>query len=102
MILVPHWLSVTDQVKRVTSPQRSAILPLANFTLCSKTSSANGPHLNVWGFDISAAEFPQHKIRSGLSAVGLNSPLGPIHTKDARFFCFGNSAADISNYNTFK
>ena len=24
-----------------------------------KTSSANVPHLNVWGFDISAAEFPQ-------------------------------------------
>ena len=23
------------------------------------TSSANVPHLNVWGFDISAAEFPQ-------------------------------------------
>ena len=26
-----------------------------------KTSSANVPHLNVWGFDISAAEFPQQK-----------------------------------------
>ena len=23
-----------------------------------KTSSANVPHLNVWGFDITAAEFP--------------------------------------------
>ena len=33
-----------------------------------KTSSANVPHLNVWGFDISAY------------------PYGPIHTKDARFF----------------
>ena len=48
-----------------------------------KTSPANGPHLNVWGFDISAAE-------------------GPIHTKDARFFCYGNSAADISKPHTFK
>ena len=46
-----------------------------------KTSSANVPHLNVWGFDISAAEFPQQKKT-------------PIHTKDVRFFCCGNSAAD--------
>ena len=44
----------------------------------SKISSANGSHLNIWDFDKSAAEF-QH-----------------IHTKDARFFCCGNSAADIS------
>ena len=29
-----------------------------------KTSSANVPHLNVWGFDISAAEFPQQKKRA--------------------------------------
>ena len=28
--------------------------------------------------------------------------LGPIHTKDARFFCCGNSAADISKPHTFK
>ena len=28
--------------------------------------------------------------------------LGPIHTKDARFFCCGNSAADISKSHTFK
>ena len=31
-----------------------------------KTSSANVPHLNVWGFDISAAEFPQQKKRASL------------------------------------
>ena len=30
----------------------------------SKTSSANGSHLNVWGFDISAAEYPQQKKRA--------------------------------------
>ena len=58
-----------------------------------KTSSANVPHLNVWGFDISAAEFPQQKktrvfgvnrpyIRSRISAAettrvfGVNRPLG--------------------------
>ena len=29
----------------------------------SKTSSANGSHLNVWDFYISAAEFPQQKKR---------------------------------------
>ena len=52
----------------------------------SKTSSANGSHLNVWDFDISAAEFPQQ----------------PIHTKEARCFCCGNSAADISKSHTFK
>ena len=28
--------------------------------------------------------------------------LGPIHTKDSRFFCCGNSAADISKPHTFK
>ena len=32
----------------------------------SKTSSANGSHLNVWDFDISAAEFPQQKKRASL------------------------------------
>ena len=31
-----------------------------------KTSSANGAHLNVRGFDISAAEFPQQKKRASL------------------------------------
>ena len=30
-----------------------------------------------------------------------NAPYGPIHTKDARFFCCGNSAADISKPHTF-
>ena len=29
-------------------------------------------------------------------------PLGPIHTKNARFFCCGNSAADLSKSHTFK
>ena len=33
----------------------------------SKTSSANGSHLNVWDFDISAAEFPR--------VFGVNRPL---------------------------
>ena len=32
----------------------------------SKTSSANGSHLNVWDFDISAPEFPQQKKRASL------------------------------------
>ena len=38
----------------------------ANFTLppAVQTSSANGPHLNIRGFDISAAEFPQRKKTS--------------------------------------
>ena len=48
-----------------------------------KTSSANVPHLNVWGFDISAAEFPQPKTTR---VFGGNNPSGPIHTKNARLF----------------
>ena len=51
-----------------------------------KTSSANLPHLNVWGFDISAAEFPQ---QTKTRVFGVNmplGPLGPIQTKDARSF----------------
>ena len=36
-----------------------------------KTSSANVPHLNVWGFDISAAEFPQPKKTR---VFGVNRP----------------------------
>ena len=36
----------------------------------SKTSSTNGSHLNVWGFDISVAEFPQQKKRTSLVWIG--------------------------------
>ena len=52
----------------------------------SKTSSANGSHLNVWDFDISAAEFPQQKKRASFGVNRPSGPSGPIHTKDARFF----------------
>ena len=37
-----------------------------------KTSSANVPHLNAWGFDISAAEFPQ---QTKTRVFGVNRPL---------------------------
>ena len=37
-----------------------------------KRSSANVPHLNVWGFDKYAAEFPQQKKTS---VFGVNRPL---------------------------
>ena len=37
-----------------------------------KTSSANVPHLNVWSFDISAAEFPQ---QTKTRVFGVNRPL---------------------------
>ena len=40
-----------------------------------KTSSANVPHLNVWGFDISAAEFPEPKKTR---VFGVNRPLGRL------------------------
>ena len=36
-----------------------------------KTSSANGSHLTVWGFDISTAEFPQPKKTR---VFGVNRP----------------------------
>ena len=39
----------------------------------SKTSYANGSHLNVWDFDISAAEFPQKKKRASLVWIGPNA-----------------------------
>ena len=35
-------------------------------------------------------------------AFGANPALGSIQTKDARFFCCGNSAADISKPHTIK
>ena len=37
-----------------------------------KTSSANVPHLSVWGFDISVAEFPHQKKTR---VFGVNRPL---------------------------
>ena len=40
----------------------------------SKSSSANGFHLNVWDFDISAAEFPQQKKRASLVWIDPNRP----------------------------
>ena len=46
-----------------------------------KTSSANVPHLNVWGFDISAAEFPQPKKTR---VFGVNRPLADCHHYDIK------------------
>ena len=57
---------LTDQVKCVTWPQHSAFFSVRELRDASKTSSANGPHLNAWDFDISAAEFPQQKKRASL------------------------------------
>ena len=54
-----------------------------------KTSSANVSHLNVWGFDISAAEFTQPKKTR---VFGVNRRTSRClqnlvrQTKDARFF----------------
>ena len=42
------------------------VFPSVKLHAASKTSSANGSHLNVWGFYISAAEFPQQKKRASL------------------------------------
>ena len=50
-----------------------------------KTSSANVPHLNVWDFDIFAAEFPHQKTQKPLRAYS--------HQRRAFFllrkFCYG-------------
>ena len=40
----------------------------------SKTSSANGSDLDVWDFDISAAEFPQPKKTRIFVAADLSKP----------------------------
>ena len=42
------------------------VFPSATLTLPPKPRSANGSHLNIWDFDISAAEFPQQKKRTFL------------------------------------
>ena len=39
---------------------------------------------------------------SVIRRLSPTSHLGAIQTKDARFFCYGNSAADISKPHTFK
>ena len=56
-----------------------------------KTSSANVPHLNVWGFDISAAEFPQPRQTR---VFGVNRPLRPKYTEAARPFLDGRNILD--------
>ena len=63
---------ICDHVLITTS---CSVFPVVKFYAASKTSSANGPHLNVLDFDISAEEFQQQKNSNGFSAVGLNSPL---------------------------
>ena len=44
---------------------------------------------------IKGASYDRHLVLS-------YGDLGPIHTKDARFFCCGNSAADIAKPHAFK
>ena len=53
-------------------PLADEVLEAAWSSPTEKTSSANGPHLNVWGFDISAAEFPQ---QTKTRVFGVNRPL---------------------------
>ena len=48
-----------------------------------KTSSANVPHLNVWDFDISAAEFPQQKF--SVAEILLRIYQNPIHLNGTRW-----------------
>ena len=50
--------------------------------------SANGPHLNVWGFDISAAEFLQQK-KTDQRGVYLTQPMVPMVEKFHRSASLG-------------
>ena len=65
-MLVFNWLLGRDQVKHEIWPRRLAFFSVGELHAASKTSSANGSHLNAWGFDISAAEYPQPKRRAFL------------------------------------
>ena len=49
-----------------------SVFSVGELHAASKTSSANGSHLNAWGFDISAAEFPQ---QTKTRVFGVNRPL---------------------------
>ena len=55
-ILVTHWLSVADQIKRVIWPQRPAFFR-PQLSRCVRQRA----HLNEWGFDIDAAFFTKQK-----------------------------------------
>ena len=50
----------------------------------SKISSANGSHLNIWDFDISAAEFPQQKKTR---VFGVNRPLVKVWKNVCKLHC---------------
>ena len=50
-----------------------------------KTSSANVPHLNVWGLDISAAEFTQ---QTKTRVFGVNRPLNVFFYKFQSIYPF--------------
>ena len=67
LVVVPHWLSDADQIKHVIFFRRQA-------SCCVENLDHQRPHLNILGFDISEAEFPQQKKCDGLSVVGLNEP----------------------------
>ena len=60
-------------------PLADEVLEAAWSSPTEKTSSANVPHLNVWGFDISAAEFLQQKKTC---VFGVKRPLrsGRLHS----------------------
>ena len=63
-----------------------------------KTSSANGPHLIVWGFDISAAECPQQKRTR---VFGVNRPSGLcLRINDLVDFSWINLTASSHTYFT--
>ena len=82
----------------------------------SKTSSANGSHLNVWDFDISAAEFPQQKKRASLVWIDPKPKYLVVSAKYSSYareqdkcdkICLGTDASTfiytsiVDNYGTF-
>ena len=62
-----------------------SVFSVGELHAASKTSSANESHLNVWGFDISAAEFPQQKKRVFSAAEIMQRKYqNPIHLNGTR------------------
>ena len=64
--LLSHWLSARDKVKHVILSLHSTFFSVCEFHATLKTVVRIRAHLNVWSFDISAAEFAQQEKRSSL------------------------------------
>ena len=89
---------------RISATEKTHSRPFAFISVTEvyavfKTSSANGPHLNVWSLYVSAAEFPQQKKTR---VFGLNIPLRCVPTRrDANSSNDKNKTTTIIMYESF-